>query len=362
MNYEPRPIATRDVPDSIRSALRDFYSALPRGPRAPDFSVARALREMSSPTGLRDGYERELLGSFAIALGRHYDPHRVCIPYSMLATERDMTAASGPGGGHLVGEEQGRVVDLLRGWSIAIDGGAQVLPLERGNLAVPRDNGGVTTAWLSGENVSAPEVGPILGEVQLTPKTVATYVEVSHLLNRMAPQLELFLRQSLVGAVGQAIDIAAFGGTGIGGQPLGIMNTAGVGIVAGASLGWAGVRTIRKSAVAAGARESHLMFVGGSTTQDVLAGRERLAGSGKAIWDDSGNVAGLRAVATNRIPLDALVCGDFSKLAIAIWGGLEVEVNPFANFQAGIQGARVMASLDIGVLQPGAFSVASGVN
>jgi hypothetical protein len=104
-----------------------------------------------------------------------------------------------------------------------------------------------------------------------------------------------------------------------------------------------------------------MMFVGGSTAQDVLAGRERITGGGRAIWDDSGNVAGIRAVATNRIPLDALVCGDFSHVVMALWGGIELEIDPFTHHQAGIQGARVMVTMDCAVLNPGAFSVSTSI-
>jgi hypothetical protein len=40
---------------------------------------------------------------------------------------------------------------------------------------------------------------------------------------------------------------------------------------------------------------------------------------------------------------------------------LEVEVNPYANFQAGIIGVRAMYSLDVGVRRPFAFSYASSI-
>jgi len=42
-------------------------------------------------------------------------------------------------------------------------------------------------------------------------------------------------------------------------------------------------------------------------------------------------------------------------------GVLEVEVNPYANFQAGIIGVRAMYTLDVGVRRPFAFSLATSV-
>jgi HK97 family phage major capsid protein len=183
-----------------------------------------------------------------LALGRHFDPHRVVIPFSMLSAQRDLTVASASAAGYLVGEEQARVVDVLRGWSIAADGGVQVIPMEHGSLTVPRNIGNSTTTWLATEASGTTEVGPVVGEVALSGKTVAVYTKFSHLLSKVAPQLELFLRLHLLGSVGQAIDTAVFGGTGASGQPLGILNTAGVGVVSGSSLGWPSLPVRAKTA------------------------------------------------------------------------------------------------------------------
>jgi len=43
------------------------------------------------------------------------------------------------------------------------------------------------------------------------------------------------------------------------------------------------------------------------------------------------------------------------------WGVLEVEVNPFANFQAGIIGVRAISSMDCGLRYAAAFSYASSI-
>jgi hypothetical protein len=43
------------------------------------------------------------------------------------------------------------------------------------------------------------------------------------------------------------------------------------------------------------------------------------------------------------------------------WGVLEVSVNPFANFQAGIIGVRAIYSMDVGVRRPFAFSRATTI-
>jgi hypothetical protein len=56
-----------------------------------------------------------------------------------------------------------------------------------------------------------------------------------------------------------------------------------------------------------------------------------------------------------------MVFGDWSQLVMAEWGSLAIEVNPFANFQAGLIGVRALYAMDVGVRVPGAFSVATSI-
>jgi hypothetical protein len=50
-----------------------------------------------------------------------------------------------------------------------------------------------------------------------------------------------------------------------------------------------------------------------------------------------------------------MIFGDWDQLLIAEWGVLELEVNPYANFQAGIIGVRSFMTCDVGLRYPGAF-------
>ena len=66
-------------------------------------------------------------------------------------------------------------------------------------------------------------------------------------------------------------------------------------------------------------------------------------------------------MASNNVPSATMIFGDWSQMLMAEWGVLEVDINPFANFQAGIIGVRAMYSVDFGVRVPGAFSVATSI-
>lgn len=65
---------------------------------------------------------------------------------------------------------------------------------------------------------------------------------------------------------------------------------------------------------------------------------------------------------SGNMPAANLVFGDWPSVLLGQWGTIGVEVNPFANFPNAILGARVLASVDVGVLRPSAFSVATAVS
>jgi hypothetical protein len=63
------------------------------------------------------------------------------------------------------------------------------------------------------------------------------------------------------------------------------------------------------------------------------------------------------------VPTATAVFGAWQHCIIPVWGGLEIETNPFnqSNFQAGIVGIRAMATLDVGLTWGSAFSVVSSI-
>jgi HK97 family phage major capsid protein len=60
--------------------------------------------------------------------------------------------------------------------------------------------------------------------------------------------------------------------------------------------------------------------------------------------------------------LSAMVFGDFSKLAIASWGGMELTVDPFSGATAGLTNMVLNAYMDVNLLQPKAFAVCKDID
>lgn len=365
MDYTPhRRTLPEDVRRSIASELARYYHdelSSSAEKDAPRFSLSRVLSCMFTPSGLRDGYEKEVCGATATLAGQAHDQHRVMIPLQALT--RDLTVASAPGGGFLVGTDVGSAADVLRPWSVVAAAGVTVVPNLVGNLALPRVVTASTAGWVSTEGSAFTESQPVLGQGALAPKTAAATIDFSRQWSLQTGDAgELLLRTQLMRAVGELIDVAFFAGSGASGQPSGLLLASGINTATGTSLALAGLLEMRDEIIAAGGQEDRLRWVGTSGVQKLLGARERVANGGRHLWDDNG-ILGRPAHATKNAPASTLIAGDFSQAIMGIWGpaALRLEVNPYQDFKVGLLAARVVLSIDFAFPQAAAFSVASSI-
>lgn len=338
------------------------------------YSLARALSSLCEhPHARTEGFEWEIHEELA---KRHVDQYGgpltsqpdsglcILVPPDVAfdIMRRDLTVASAAQGGDLVDTQNAPTwVELARPRSVALSLGVQSLDGLRSNLTIARETTGPTVTWQATEGSTATESTPGTGQIALIPKTASAYTEFSRpLLLQSSPAVDRFLTRILLDATGVAVDVGVLNGSGAAGEPLGLINTAGIGSVSGTSLALTGVHEFQ-----ADIGDALSPFCGYATTRAVaklLAERERITGSGLSLWTGSlyeGTLGGYRAMSSGNIPAAHLLFGDWPMILLASWGTLAVEINPFANFAGAIIGARVMHSLDVGVLRPSAFSVAT---
>ena len=171
----------------------------------------------------------------------------------------------------------------------------------------------------------------------------------------------------LAAVVALDIDGKGINGSGASGQPTGILNTSGIGSVTGTALDYADIIEFQTDVFAGNALNESSGYVTTGAVSGLLKQRVKFASTASPIWEgrlESGVVdgpQGYRGMASNQMPAATMLFGDFAQVIVAEWGVLEVEVNPYANFQAGIIGVRALASIDIAVRHPTAFSAASSI-
>lgn len=336
------------------------------------YSLFKALRAVVDKNWGGAGFELDCSRAIAQKLGKVPDPHKFYIPFEVqgrampMLAKRDLTVASGSGGGYLTGTQNMSFIELMRNRSVLYRMGARRLSGLVGNVTVPKQSAAGTAVWLTNEASTATESAQTFGQMALSPKNVGAYTEISRqLLLQSSPDAEGIVVDDLSRVVALAIDVGGLRGSGASGEPQGIVGTSGVGSVTGTSLAAAGVLEFQSDVAAGNLLSETCGYVTTPAVAALLMARPELPSTGTTrLWQGNmleGSMFGHRAMSSNQMSSATMLFGDWSQVVIAEWGVLEVEVNPYANFQAGIVGVRVLASVDVGLRYPAAFSYASSI-
>jgi hypothetical protein len=252
--------------------------------------------------------------------------------------------------------------DAIRPHTVVGGLGATIIPLPHGaNFSLPTQTGTATANWLTNETSTVAESDQAFGQVVFTPRTVGVYTEYSRQLRLQAPSVNDIITRDQARVIGRAIDLKAIYGAGSGGEPTGIVNTAGIGSFSAAA---ATITTLIAAQVALGAAlTSSAGFAATLANAGTMRTRqESVSNATSTLWQGSliaGSCADLPARSSTALTANQLILGSWEFLNIPIYGALEIQVNPFgqANFQKGIIGVRTFITLDVGLTYSAAFSL-----
>ena len=291
---------------------------------------------------------------------------------------RDMTATgttstTGDQGGTFVATSHGSFIDLLYAKLVLRGLGAQFLTGLVGNIDLPRLATGATVGNKA-ENASADESSPSTDKVSLTPHRATTFVEISQQLAiQGAPSVEDLIRNDLLTAVALLFEQRAINGSGAANQPTGILNTAGIGSVAGGTDGlaptWAHIVNLETEVAQDNADIGSLAYLTNPKVRGKLLQTAKVAGTdSKMVWDDNTTpLRGYRAGVTTQVPSNltkgssngvcsAIIFGNWSDLIIGQWGGLSIMANPYIKDIEGLVRLTVNTYHDSVVRRPQSFA------
>lgn len=294
---------------------------------------------------------------------------------------RDLVVGTSTAGGNLVATDLlgGSFISLLRARSRVIQMGASVFTDLNGNLAIPRQTGGASIYWVA-ENGAPTESQATFDQVTLTPKTVGAFTDYSRrLLMQSSIDVEAFVRADLALGLGVGIDAAAINGSGTSNQPTGVLNTSGIGSVAGGTNGlaptWDNIVDLEAQVANANADFGSLGYLTNSKVRSKLKRTQKFASTnGQEIWmagrnprEGIGELNGYDAYVSNNVPsnLDkgtstgvcsALMFGDWSALLMGMWGGLDVLLDPYTGSAAGTKRVVALQDIDIALRRAASFA------
>ena len=331
------------------------------------YSITKALRAALSKDWSKAGLELEAHKAVMSAHGvTARSGTSFFVPMEVQARaglKRDMTVAGVSGSNYLVSTDNqpGSFIDLLRNDSVVLGLGATRLTGLVGNITIPRMTAGGTAYWLADESTQITESQATIGQVSLSPKNVAALTEISHqLMQQSSPDVESMVMNDLAQVLALAVDVATLRGSGLSGQPQGIVGTSGVGTFDTDSTNtFADVLDAQVDVMAANALRPGCAYVADPASAALLMGRSRFASTDTPIWNGSlleGTMAGFPCRATNQMSANTMLFGLWPSIIVAEWGQLELMVNPYSDFTRGLSAVRAWYAMDTAMRYPAAFS------
>ena len=338
------------------------------------FSIVAAAQGIASGRGLR-GREAEINQELEHRNGRR--TQGFFVPDNGWK-KRAYVAGTATAGGNLIATDHlaDNFIDALRARLAVAELGATFLSGLVGDVSIPKRTGSATAYWFGADNSdSVTESTGTIGTVTMSPKTVGALSKFSHLMSlQSTPDIEQLIRSDFVALIAEAIDTAAINGSGSSNQPLGILNTSGIGSVAGGTNGAAptldNLLDLKQEVAVDNADVASCGFLTNTKVESVLGklkdsqGQYLLSPYGAELGRSQ--IAGRRFEVSNNVPsnltkgsgadLSAVIYGNFSDLLIGLFGTLEILVDPYTDFAKGTTGVRVLQSIDIAVRHAESFA------
>ncbi len=319
------------------------------------FSLSRALGCLLRGQQL-DGIEGEMHAEGmkeARQSGVSTEGNLILPRIALFAERRDMTAtlqtsAAGDQGGDTVATGTGSIIGLLYAKSVLRSLGARFLTGLSGNITFPRLATG-SAGYHTAESTAPTESSPTTAAITLSPNKLGTYVEVSkQLLLQSNEDVEAMLRSDIGTALALAMENGALNGTGANNQPLGLLTsgsgidvTSVVGGTDGAAPTWANIIGLETAVATLNADINNLGYLTNPKVRGKLKTTSKAGTEAMFVWENGATpLNGYKAEVTTQVPSNltkggssgvasAILFGNWDDLIIAMWGGLDITVNPY---------------------------------
>lgn len=334
--------------------------------------LVRALAAEPTDKATREAARFELEACAAAADQiTHRSPKGTMIPVDVLrapmAERSSNTVSVKTGTGYITGGANvvdttllvSSFVDLLRNRTVLMNLGTPLSGLV-GNVDIPTQSSGSSGYWI-GEDTDATKDDIDFGIIQLRPKTVANYGEITRrMLMQSSMDVEALFRADLARGLALAIDSAGFYGDGTGNTPIGIKSTIGINTQDFAAIQptFTELVGMETSIDQDNALAGSLAYVGNTTLRGHAKTTLKFSGIDGTLWEPGNTLNGYRTEITNQVTSGDVFFGNFADLLVGMWGGLEITVDPYTHSTKGR--LRIVAMQDVDFLVRRAASFCFG--
>ena len=326
------------------------------------FSLMRAVNALANPhdRAAQEAAKFEFECSAAAAKQYGRAAQGIMLPAEVLKTwKRDLNSADEAS--LFTDDYRGNeFIDVLRNASSVMRAGARMMNGLSGDVKIPKKLTASSAAWIATEGGAASESEMTVGSVSMTPKTLGAYTDITRqLMIQSSMDVEALVRDDLAQALALAIDLAGLEGSGSSGQPTGILNTSGVNQVtnfAAANPTFAEAVTLETALADDNALMGNLAYILPSSMYGALKTTEKASGTAQFVVEPGGTINGYNALISNQGTAGNMYFGNFSDLLVAMFGGLDIVVDPFSNSTSGTVRIVALQSCDVAVRHAQSFA------
>lgn len=384
-NRQQEPVAQPVNPLGLSEKEQRSYSII-RAVQAhleKDWSKAGFELECSREIEKRSG---KSTGGFFVPMADLKVDFRSALNARTIVGQRDPYATYNPAAAGVLVETEldaASFIDILRNRPLVMQLGTRMLTGLVGNLDLPRRTGTSVAYWVA-EGAGPAESEGTFDLLQFRPKTLGVLTAMTRLMMiQSTPDIEMLARDDLAQVMSLEIDRACIDGSGVSGQPRGILQTPGIGSVSlgtnGGNITMDALIDLETLVAIANADVGSLNYL---TNSKVVGALKKLKSpGGEHLWNGSaeglkpgtpGYINGYRVARTNQVPankskgsatnLNSLIYGNFQDLIVASWSILEILPNPYgAGYAAGNVEIRALQTIDIQIRHAESFAAATDI-
>ena len=341
-----------DLPSTIGKA-----PAFNRG-YSEEYSLANAIKGCLDPK--QRGFEFEVSQD----LQRNQElknEHGVIVPTDAVLGQRTMTV------GNLAGNvsdisDSAKLIPFVQRTGVYSSIGLTEFSGMSSDVKIPRGTSVATASFLSLDGTTDITEGtPTMDSVSMSPTSLACFTEVSHkLVLQSSVDMENYLRTLMSESIANKLDQAVIHGSGASNQPTGMLNASGINVETYVSaIAYSDLANALSKLATDSIPLNGLSWVVHPDEYASLQVKDKGTDTGQFLLETGNNAADINQVGTmlgypvyvsDHVPTGEVLLARGQHSALGFFGGLELDVNPYQDFQKGSIGIRAIQDFDFQVL------------
>ena len=306
-----------DVDNELRALNNKLNNKETRTMTKEKFSLLKAVRAIANNQTL-DERSQEVVDAGIAEMrksGQSYSG-QIVLPVEERANVQATKATAGQ---EIVAEDKLNILAPLRNSLVLSAAGANFMTGLIGNVSIPTYSGS-TVGW-AGEVDAASDGAGTFGEVELSPKRLTAYVDISkQFIIQDSVSAEALLRKDIVDALSNKLEATILGAEeGDSTKPAGLFNEV---TADTAAITFADILAMEQSLEEANV-SGNINFIASPAAKAVL--RTTTVGGTKSdirMLMDGNEIDGIPTLVTNGVTSKGLILGNFSDLVIGQWGAI----------------------------------------